>query len=146
MEKLDLIHLSALINFRKPFVKERFIMFLNYRILEDAILKHQIYGDFEEGVLMGYVWFNNLVRKPICKIEEICSINKGGYKLLKFAENHSKYELMRLSVVDFNIKDILFYERNGFIQVGKREGKIVNIIMEKNILNLSTHGRQKTLF
>jgi hypothetical protein len=133
MKKLELKDLAELIEFRKPFIKEKYIMYLNYRILEDAILKNQIFGEFENYTLVGYVWFINLVRKPFCKIEEICSKNKGGIKLLKFAELHSKHEVIRLSVVDFNSKAISFYERNNFLQVEKREGKITNIIMEKNI-------------
>ncbi|MCK9273353.1 GNAT family N-acetyltransferase [Candidatus Gracilibacteria bacterium] len=133
MRKLELIELHLLIDFRKQFIKEKYIMYLNYKILEEAISKNQIFGDFENEKLTGYVWFINLVRKPFCKIEEICSISKGGYKLLKFAELHSKHEIIRLSVVDFNSKAISFYERNNFLQVGKREGKITNIIMDKNI-------------
>ena len=46
---------------------------------------------------------------------------------------HSKHEIIRLSVVDFNGKAISFYEKNNFLQIGKKEGKIANIIMEKNI-------------
>lgn len=133
MKKLELIDLPLLIDFRKQFIKEKYIMYLNYKILEEAILKNQIYADIENDTLVGYVWFVNLIRKPFCKIEEICSINKSGYKLLKFVELHSKHQVIRLSVVDFNSKAILFYERNNFLQVGKREGKITNIIMEKNI-------------
>lgn len=133
MRKLELTDLPLLIDFRKQFIKEKYIMYLNYKILEEAILKNQIFGEFENDTLVGYVWFINLVRKPFCKIEEICSINKGGYKFLKFTELHSKHEIIRLSVVDFNSNAISFYERNGFLQVGKREGKITNIIMEKNI-------------
>lgn len=133
MRKLLKEDLPLLIEFRKPFIKEKNIMYLNYKILEEAILKNQIFGEFENDTLMGYVWFINLIRKPFCKIEEICSNNKSGYKLLKFVELHSKHECIRLSVVDFNYKAISFYERNNFLQVGKREGKITNIIMEKNI-------------
>jgi hypothetical protein len=133
MKKLELKDLAELIEFRKPFIKEKYIMYLNYKILEEAILKNQIFGDFENDTLVGYVWFINLVRKPFCKIEEICSKNKGGIKLLKFAELHSKHEVIQLSVVAFNSKAISFYERNNFLQIGKREGKITNIIMEKNI-------------
>ncbi len=133
MRKLELIDLPLLIDFRKEFIKEKYIMYLNYKILEDAIVKNQIFGDFEKDTLAGYVWFVNLIRKPFCKIDEICSKNKSGIKLLKFVELHSKHEIIRLSVVDFNYKAISFYERNNFLQVGKREGKITNIIMEKNI-------------
>lgn len=133
MRKLEKQDLPILINFRKEFIKEKYVMYLNYKILEEAILKGQIFGEFENDILVGYVWFINLVRKPFCKIEEICSKNKGGIKLLKFAELHSKHEIIRLQVVDFNSKAISFYERNNFLQVGKREGKITNIIMEKNI-------------
>lgn len=133
MRKLELTDLPLLIDFRKQFIKEKYIMYLNYKIIEDAILKNQIFGEFENNTLVGYVWFINLVRKPFCKIEGICSKNKSGYKLLKFAELHSKHEIIRLSVVDFNSKAISFYERNNFLQVGKREGEITNIIMEKNI-------------
>jgi len=133
MRKLELIDLPLLIDFRKQFIKEKYIMYLNYKILEEGILKNQIFGEFENDTLVGYVWFINLVRKPFCKIEEICSINKCGLKLLKYAELHSKHETIRLSVVDFNYKAISFYERNNFLQIGKREGKIINIIMEKNI-------------
>lgn len=133
MRKLELIDLPLLIDFRKQFIKEKYIMYLNYKILEEGILKNQIFGEFENDTLVGYVWFINLVKKPFCKIEEICSINKGGLKLLKYAELHSKHETIRLSVVDFNYKAISFYERNNFLQVGERKGKITNIIMEKNI-------------
>ena len=133
MRKLLKEDLPLLIEFRKPFIKEKNIMYLNYKILEEAILKNQIFGEFENDTLMGYVWFINLIRKPFCKIEEICTKNKGGIKLLKFTELHSKHEVIRLSVVDFNYKAISFYERNNFLQVEKREGKITNIIMEKNI-------------
>lgn len=133
MRKLELIDLPLLIDFRKQFIKEKYIMYLNYKILEEGILKNQIFGEFENDTLVGYVWFINLVRKPFCKIEEICSINKGGLKLLKYAELYSKHETIRLSVVDFNYKAISFYERNNFLQVGERKGKITNIIMEKNI-------------
>lgn len=133
MRKLEVIDLPLLIDFRKQFIKEKYIMYLNYKILEEGILKNQIFGEFENDTLVGYVWFINLVRKPFCKIEEICSINKGGLKLLKYAELHSKHETIRLSVVDFNYKAISFYERNNFLQVGERKVKITNIIMEKNI-------------
>lgn len=133
MKKLELIDLPLLIDFRKQFIKEKYIMYLNYKILEEAILKNQIYGEFENDILVGYVWFINLIRKPFCKIEEICSKNKNGYKMLKFVELHSQHAIIRLSVVDYNYKAILFYEKNNFLQIGKREGKITNIIMEKNI-------------
>lgn len=133
MKKIELKDLAELIEFRKSFIKEKHIMYLNYKILEEAILKNQIFGEFENSNLVGYVWFINLVRKPFCKIEEICSKNKSGYKLLKFVELHSKHEIIRLSVVDFNSKAISFYKRNNFLEIGKREGKITNIIMEKNI-------------
>ena len=55
MRKLELIEIPLLLDFRKQFIKEKYIMYLNYKILEEAISKNQIFGDFENEKLTKYV-------------------------------------------------------------------------------------------
>lgn len=125
---------NILIDFRKQFIKDKFIMFLGYGIIKEGIQKQQIYGIKEDGVLVAYVWFRNLIRKQITKIDEICSVKKGGGTvLLNFVETKSSYDYIELNVVDFNINAINFYHKNMFYVVGKKESKITNLVMRKEL-------------
>lgn len=134
------LDMPELIQFRKPFIKDKFIMYLSGAIIQDAVDKQRLYLLKKDGKIKAYLWLNNMQRKQVCKIEEICStIIGGGTKFMQFAEQQSKFKTMYLEVVDYNENAINFYKNKGYSITDKKVGeKITNLVMTKHIDNEST--------
>ena len=126
--------LPDIMQYRKQYVKQKFIMYLNTAILDNAVAKGQIHIALTpEGAICGYVWINNMPRKEVSKIEEICSSLPGtGSALLAHAESLSVFSEIVLEVVDFNHNARVFYEKKGYTVSGEKKGDTVtNICMSK---------------
>ena len=129
-------NLKELIEFRKKYIKEKLIMYLNTAILQEAINKKQIFAIIENDIITSYLWVKNMPRKKTCKIEEICSSKSGeGTLLMKFAEGYSIHDTITLEVVDYNENAINFYLNKGYIKISEKKGKILNYVMQKRLDN-----------
>lgn len=134
-------YLSHLLDFRKPFIKDKLIMYFNAAVLIDAIRKNDITLAVKNGEIVGYLWLHNLTKKPFAKIEEVCSAEKGlGTKLMLLAETKCKHNTIKLEVVDYNTNAINFYLNRGYKKTDTRvSGNVTNIIMQKELNNESTN-------
>jgi GNAT superfamily N-acetyltransferase len=109
-------------------------MYLSGAVFAEAIGKGLIDIAEEDGEIVGYLWFKNLIRKDFGKIEEICSIKKGlGSKFMELAEDFCTHKKIKLDVVDFNENAISFYKNRGYKEIGRKGEKVINIIMQKTI-------------
>lgn len=122
--------LKLLIEFRKQFIKQGFIMYLPIPRIQQALDAGNIHIECnEQGEIVGYLWLENLKRKPISRIEEICSVQQGlGTKLMQRAIEQRKHQTLELKVVDYNDKAIKFYTHRGFVEVNRENGKKINNI------------------
>lgn len=122
--------LLELMEFRKQFIKKKFIMYLPTPKLQTALDKGNIHIERDEsGKIIGYLWLENLKKKPISRIEEICSVRRGlGTRLIKMAIEEKTNPTLELKVVDYNDNAIKFYKHRGFVEVGRETGKSVNNI------------------
>ena len=79
--------------------------------------------------IIGYLWLENLKKKPLSRIYEICSARKGlGRKLIEMAVAKRQHPTLQLYVVDYNENAISFYKHMGFVEVERESGKNVNNI------------------
>ena len=126
--------MKELNDFRKPYMKERLIAYEHYGRIKECIANGDIHieRDPETGEIIGYLWMENLKKKPISRIYEICSARKGlGRKLIEKAVRERVHQTLQLYVVDYNENAISFYKHMGFVEVERETGKkINNITME----------------
>ena len=126
--------IDELMDFRKPFIKDKLIMYYGMGVIKEALEKDQIHMVYNDGELVGYLWFKNYTRNKYGKVEEICSTQKGtGTMLMEFAEEITTYDKIRLEVVDYNENAIQFYKNRGYEIVATKKGKITNLVMEKQM-------------
>lgn len=121
--------MKELVEFRKPYQKEGLIAYEHYPKIKQAIKDGDIYIERnpETGKIDGYLWMENLKKKPLSRIYEICSARKGlGRKLVELALQKKKHPTLQLWVVDFNDNAINFYKHLGFVEVERETGKKVN--------------------
>lgn len=123
--------MKELVEFRKPYIAKKLIAYEHYPKIKDAIAKGDIYIERnpETGAIDGYLWLENLKKKPISRIYELCSARKGlGRELIERAIRTRKHDTLQLYVVDYNSNAIGFYEHLGFVEVERETGKKVNNI------------------
>lgn len=123
--------MKELVEFRKPYIAKKLIAYEHYPKIKDAIAKGDIYIERnpETGAIDGYLWLENLKKKPLSRIYEICSARKGlGRELIERAIRTRKHDTLQLYVVDYNSNAIGFYEHLGFVEVERETGKKVNNI------------------
>ena len=121
--------MKELVEFRKPYIAKKLIAYEHYPKIKDAIAKGDIYIERnpETGAIDGYLWLENLKKKPISRIYELCSARKGlGRELIERAIRTRKHDTLQLYVVDYNSNAIGFYEHLGFVEVERETGKKVN--------------------
>lgn len=71
----------------------------------------------------------NLVKKPLSRIYEVCSARKGlGRKLIERALAIKKQPTLQLYVLDYNTNAYEFYRHMGFVEVERETGKAKNNI------------------
>lgn len=123
--------MKELNKFRYPNIKKRFIAYRPYGKIKDAIDKGEIYiaRDDETDEIIGYLWMENLKRKPLSRIREIGSSRRGlGRELMEMAFKVRTNKTLQLHVVDFNDHAIGFYQHMQFVEIGRDEGKTINNI------------------
>lgn len=123
--------MKELVEFRKPYIAKKLIAYEHYPKIKDAIAKGDIHIERnpETGAIDGYLWLENLKKKPLSRIYEICSARKGlGRELIERAIRTRKHDTLQLYVVDYNSNAIGFYEHLGFVEVERETGKKVNNI------------------
>ena len=123
--------MKELNSFRKPFMKARFICYEPYVKVKEAIEKGHIHIERDQvtNEIVGYLWLENLKRKPLSRIHEICSVRSGiGRKLIELAVEKKTNDTLQLRVVDFNDNAIGFYQHMGFVEVERETGKTINNI------------------
>ena len=123
--------LAELNEFRAPYIKERLIAYEHYPKIKECIANGDIHleRDADTGKIIGYLWMQDLKRKPISRIYEIVSARKGlGRKLVERAVSVKKQPTLQLYVVDYNTNAIEFYQHMGFVEVERETGKKVNNI------------------
>lgn len=105
-------------------------MYIPFPRLSQALHKGEIHIHRNEaGDIVGYIWLNNLKKKPISRIEEICSTQHGlGSEMIDWAKNNAANPVLELKVVDFNENAIKFYQHRGFNEVERENGKNINNI------------------
>lgn len=126
--------MKELVEFRKPYIAKKLIAYEHYPKIKDALAKGDIHIERnpETGAIDGYLWLENLKKKPISRIYEICSARKGlGRELIERAIRTRKHDTLQLYVVDYNSNAIGFYEHLGFVEVEREtDKKVNNITME----------------
>lgn len=123
--------MKELVEFRKPYIAKKLIAYEHYPKIKDAIAKGDIHIERnpETGAIDGYLWLENLKKKPLSRIYEICSARKGlGRELIERAIRTRKHDTLQLYVVDYNSNAIGFYKHLGFVEVERETGKKVNNI------------------
>jgi len=123
--------MKELNDFRKPYMKDKLIAYEHYGKIKEAIASGDIHieRDPETNAIIGYLWLENLKKKPLSRIYEICSCRKGlGRKLIELAVEKRKHPTLQLYVVDYNDNAISFYKHMGFVEVDRETGKNVNNI------------------
>lgn len=118
-------------DFRKPYMKDKLIAYEHYGKIKEAIASGDIHieRDPETNAIIGYLWLENLKKKPLSRIYEICSARKGlGRKLIELAIAKRQHPTLQLYVVDYNENAISFYKHMGFVEVERESGKNVNNI------------------
>lgn len=116
---------------RKPYMKDKLIAYEHYGKIKEAIASGDIHieRDPETNAIIGYLWLENLKKKPLSRIYEICSARKGlGRKLIELAVAKRQHPTLQLHVVDYNENAISFYKHMGFVEVERESGKNVNNI------------------
>ena len=105
-------------------------MYLPYLRLQKAYDKGQIHiHRNESGEICGYLWLNDMKKKQVSRIEEICSVKRGlGSEMIEWAKSHAQFPVLELKVVDFNKHAFEFYQKRGFVEVSREEGKNINNI------------------
>lgn len=120
--------------FRKQFIKQGFIGYEHYPKILESIESGDIHivRSPETGEIDGYLWMQDLKKKPLSRIYEICSNRKGlGRELIELALRVKKNEKLQLYVLDTNENAISFYQYMGFVEIERETGKnINNITME----------------
>lgn len=123
--------MHELVEFRKPYIKDKLIAYEHYPKIKAAIANGDIYIERNPNTneIEGYLWMENLKRKPLSRIYEICSARKGlGRELIERAVKIRKNPTLQLYVVDYNDNAISFYEHMGFKEVERETDKKVNNI------------------
>lgn len=118
-------------DFRKSYMKEKLIAYEHYGKIKECLASGDIHieRDPETQKIIGYVWLENLKKKPLSRIYEICSARKGlGRKLIEYAVRKRQHPTLQLYVVDYNENAISFYQHMGFVEVERETGKKVNNI------------------
>ena len=118
-------------DFRKPYMKDKLIAYEHYGKIKEAIASGDIHieRDPETNAIIGYLWLENLKKKPLSRIYEICSARKGlGRKLIELAVAKRQHPTLQLYVVDYNENAISFYKHMGFVEIDRESGKNVNNI------------------
>lgn len=123
--------MKELNEFRKPYMKDKLIAYEHYGKIKECIANGDIHieRDPETNAIIGYLWLENLKKKPLSRIYEICSARKGlGRKLIELAVRKRVHPTLQLYVVDYNENAISFYKHMGFVEVERETGKKVNNI------------------
>lgn len=105
-------------------------MYLPVPKLQQALQEGNIHIERnEQGEIVGYLWLENLKKKPISRIEEICSVQRGlGTQLIQRAIEQRIHHTLELKVVEYNSNAIAFYHHRGFVEVSREHGKSINNI------------------
>lgn len=141
IKKLTQANFKQLIGFRQQFVKQKVIMYLQHGIIGEALDKGQITGIFVAGNLVAYIWGRHLVRKPITKLDEICSTHPGaGTVLLQRLEQATPHSIIELECIKTNTRALEFYNKHSFEIMHEKPTNKSLVVLRKKINN------NKTLF
>lgn len=112
-------------NFRKPYMSQGLIAYERYPHIKDCLQSgdiHIIRSD-DTNEIIGYLWMQDLKKKPLSRIYEIVSGRKGvGRQLIELALRIKKQPTLQLYVLDYNTNAIEFYKHMGFVEVERETG------------------------
>lgn len=123
--------LQELNKFRAPYQSQGLIAYERYPHIKECLQNGDIHieRDPDTGEIIGYLWMQNLVKKPLSRIYEVCSARKGlGRKLIERALAIKKQPTLQLYVLDYNTNAYEFYRHMGFVEVERETGKAKNNI------------------
>ncbi len=122
--------------FREPFHAQGFIAYELYPHMKECLEKGDIHihRDPDTGAIDGYLWMQDLKKKPLSRVYELVSNRKGlGRELIEMAVRIKKQPTLQLYVLDTNENAISFYQHMGFVEVERETGNANgknNITME----------------
>ncbi len=121
--------------FRKPYQEDGVIAYELYPHMRGCLESGDIHIHRNaEGAIEGYLWMQDLKRKPLSRIYEIVSNRKGlGREMIEEALRIKKHDTLQLYVLDTNENAISFYKHMGFVEVDREKGNANgknNITME----------------
>lgn len=124
-------------NYRTPFISQGFIGYELYPHMLECLKKGDIHihRNPDTGAIDGYLWMQDLKKKPISRVYELCSSRKGlGRELIEMALRIKKHDTLHLWVLDTNENAISFYNHMGFVEIERETGK------KKNNLTMEYRG------
>lgn len=112
--------------FRNPYMSKHLVAYERYPHIKECLEKGDIHihRDPETNKIIGYVWMQDLKKKPLSRIYEIISARKGlGRQLIEEALRLRKHDTLQLYVLDYNTNAIEFYKHMGFVEVDRETGQ-----------------------
>ena len=118
--------LSEINHFRTPYMSKGLVAYERYPHIKECLKDGDIHIERDEqtGEIIGYLWMQDLKKKPLSRIYEIISNRKGlGRKLIEKAIAIKKQPTLQLYVLDYNTNAIEFYKHMGFVEVERETGQ-----------------------
>ena len=118
--------LAEINHFRTPFMSQGLVAYERYPHIKECLQKgdiHIVRAD-DTGEIIGYLWMQDLKKKPLSRVYEIISNRKGvGRQLIEMALRIKKNPTLQLYVLDYNTNAIEFYKHMGFVEVERETGQ-----------------------
>ena len=118
--------LAEINHFRTPFMSQGLVAYERYPHIKECLRKgdiHIVRAD-DTGEIIGYLWMQDLKKKPLSRVYEIISNRKGvGRQLIEMALRIKKNPTLQLYVLDYNTNAIEFYKHMGFVEVERETGQ-----------------------
>lgn len=118
--------LAEINHFRTPYMSKGLIAYERYPHIKECLKDGDIHIERDEqtGEIIGYLWMQDLKKKPLSRIYEIISNRKGlGRKLIEKALAIKKQPTLQLYVLEYNTNAIEFYKHLGFVEVERETGQ-----------------------
>lgn len=118
--------LAEINHFRTPYMSKGLVAYERYPHIKECLKDGDIHIERDEqtGEIIGYLWMQDLKKKPLSRIYEIISNRKGlGRKLIEKAIAIKKQPTLQLYVLDYNTNAIEFYKHMGFVEVERETGQ-----------------------
>lgn len=113
-------------HFRTPYMSKGLVAYERYQHIKECLQNGDIHilRDDYTNEIIGYLWMQDLKKKPLSRIYEIISNRKGvGRQLIEMALRIKKNATLQLYVLDYNKNAIEFYKHMGFIEIERETGQ-----------------------